>query len=139
MRRIIAIIIALSVLGIAVLGFASMAHENSHNPGSCIGFATGANCPAKIASFSDVAGHIAAVQGFSLGIITSSLFMGVLLVVTFWFFRQKIFNIQDPPGLAYQRERTIQYDVPLTHRFLKWLARHEARDPHAFFRVHEHV
>lgn len=137
MKRIIAIIIALSVLGIAVLGFASMAHENSHNPGSCIGFAAGANCPATIASFSDIAGHIAAVQGFSLGIINSSLFMGVLLVVALWFSRQEIMKIQDSPLHAYQLERTIPHDIPLTHRLHKWLARHEARDPHVFSWVHE--
>src|SRR3989338_2396608 len=138
MKKTITIIIALSVFGIAAFGFLSMAHESGHNQGNCLGFVTGADCPAVLVSRSDIAGHIAAVRSFSLGIVTSSLLIGMLFVVALWFaWRHRTFDTQPPLALAYQSQRNIRSDLSSFIRFNKWLARHEARDPYASLRVHE--
>jgi len=138
MRRLITIIIALCVLGIAVLGFQSMAHQGGHASSPCIGFVAGAGCPATISSLSDIAGHIAAVQNFSLGIISSSLLLGALLAVVLWFIRQQgTFDTEHPPAPAYQSHRHVRPDLSSFMRLNSWLAHHEARDPHASSWVHE--
>jgi len=136
MKRLLAAIITVSILGIAVLGFLSMAHENDHNIGNCIGFVTGVVCPTLITSFFDTARHIAAIQGLSLGALISFLTLGALFIAI-WFVRQKVWNMKYPPATLYAYIKKVKQNVLSLIRLNKWLARHEARDPHAHLWVHE--
>ncbi len=139
MKRIIAIIIALSVLGIAILGFSSMADHGNHALRSCVGRVIGSNCPLVTQSLADVAAHIAAAQKLGMATLNPSVAAAALLMALFVFFllpRMSAAHLPQMAAVSLFYTRASSPPSSLSRR-LKWLARHETRDPHTSPWVHE--
>jgi hypothetical protein len=133
LKRLINITVILSVLGIAVLGFLSMADHDNHALRSCVGRVTGTNCPPVTQSLADVASHIAAAQKLGMaipnpGVAGAALVMalGALILLP----RLNAAHLPPPAVIPLLRTSALSPPPSLARR-LEWLARHEARDPHA--------
>lgn len=136
----ICIILTLLTVGsLAFLGFGSANHGTQHN--CLILLMSGGDCLSTNNFLVSAIYHVSKLQQFINTIISfdiTLLAFSVFLIGTFLVFSnlfKYIFVQQSFLQKVYHR--TADYCFILKKRFLRWLAFHKKRDPHAFYWVHE--
>lgn len=141
--KILPIFIVSSLLAIGLFGVLGINMTYNNGQHSCpISALSSDDCPPSYNPLSEAFHHISALQNFAQGLVNTSTFSSMLLILLM--FVLAIFSgiLAKRPSLevsASQSYRNIEeFDYSQKKRFLRWLALHHKRDPHASQWVHDY-
>ena len=129
MKTFIAIVVASTLFGVAVLGYRTMIHGSDHIPTDCAATILGTRCGDGFAPLPDAASHIGTVKAYTLAVSIAAMVIAVA-----WFVVRRLVEdiamAHSPPRFAYDPAYSSH---PYLLRTRRWLALREKRDPSAPF------
>lgn len=137
------IFVVSSLLAVGLFGIFGINMFDSNGQHSCpVSVLSSDDCSPAHGSLSEAFHHISALQNFAQGLINSNTFSSMLLILLM--FVLAIFSsiLAKTPSLEVSASRSHrdieEFDYSQKKRFLRWLALHYKRDPHASQRVHDY-
>lgn len=129
MKTALAIGIMFSFIGIAVLGFTAMNHENSHGYGCIATTAQGINCSNESGIMNLVSFHSGVFKGFSTALLGQStailLFTLFLLATGIGIASTSSCALMPSPPHAHEKLLCLSFFSPSKTELIHWLALHE--------------
>lgn len=141
--KLLPIFIISSLLAIGLFGVLEISMNGYNGQHSCpISVLSSDDCSTSYDPLSEAFHHVSALQNFAQGLINTSAFSSMILVLMMFIFAIFSTFLQKTPSLeisSSQNYRNIEeFDYSQKKRFLRWLALRHKRGPHASQWVHDY-